>query len=343
MYDSSWVRVGPARFGGTTNRTVAGIMGKSNGCHRQSTLARAVTLSGTGVHTGRPARVTLNPAEAGSGIGFRRTDLSNGTRSTVVKADWRNVKSTQLCTVIGNEDAITVMMVEHLLAALSGLGIDNVDVHINGPEVPILDGSARCYVDAIQEAGVVSLKENRKFIRVLRPVRVQIGDTIAEFTPGEGSFVETRIDFLHPLIGRQEFAFEIGNGEFATQVAAARTFGFYADAKKMREQGYGLGASLDNTVVLDSTRILNVGGLRFANEFVRHKALDACGDIALSGAPFLGRFRSSRGGHHLNHAALSCLMSQPEAWEIAERDDHETTTIARDPGIGLIPGLQVAV
>ncbi|MHA1524371.1 MAG: UDP-3-O-acyl-N-acetylglucosamine deacetylase [Alphaproteobacteria bacterium] len=318
-------------------------MGKSEGCLRQSTLARAITLSGTGVHTGRPARVTLNPAKAGSGISFRRIDLSNGTRSTVVRADWRNVKSTQLCTVLGNEDSITVMMVEHILAALSGMQIDNVDVHINGPEVPILDGSARCYVDAIDEVGVVSLEEDRKFVRVLRPVRVQIGDTIAEFIPDRGTVLETRIDFLHPLIGRQEFSFDLGAREFATQVAAARTFGFFAQAERLRDQGYGLGASLDNTVVLDKTRILNAGGLRFANEFVRHKALDACGDIALAGAPILGRFRSSRGGHHLNHAALSCLMSQPEAWEIVEGRDHETTTIERDPANGLAPGLQIAV
>ncbi|MFV2092261.1 MAG: UDP-3-O-acyl-N-acetylglucosamine deacetylase [Hyphomicrobiales bacterium] len=322
-------------------------MGKSKDCLWQSTIARAVSFSGTGVHTGRPARVTLNPAEAGTGIRFRRIDLSNGTRSTVVRADWRNVRSTQLCTVLGNEDVITVMMVEHLLAALSGLGIDNVDVHLNGPEVPILDGSAKSYVEAILDVGIARLAEHRKYVRVLRPVRVQIGDTIAEFVPDHdcdfGSTIETKIDFLHPLIGRQSFTFEVGGDAFATQIAAARTFGFYAQAQKLRSQGYGLGASLDNTVVLDATRILNVGGLRFADEFVRHKALDACGDIALAGAPILGRFRSSRGGHHLNHAALSCLMSQPECWELAEWGDHETTTIGGNDQQLVVEDLQIAV
>jgi UDP-3-O-[3-hydroxymyristoyl] N-acetylglucosamine deacetylase len=296
----------------------------------QTTLAEAVSLSGTGVHTGRPARVTLKPAEVDTGVRFRRVDLSNGTRSTVVRVDRHNVRTSQLCTMLGNEDGVTVMTVEHLLAAISGLGVDNVDVHMSGPEVPILDGSSRDFVEAIDSVGVVAQAAARTYIRVTRPVRLQIGESVAEFEPAGRRTIATDIEFAHRDIGSQSITFSVDDGAFRSEIAAARTFGFLAQAEQLRAVGYGLGASLDNTIVLGDDGIINDGGLRFADEFVRHKALDACGDLAVVGAPILGRFWSRRGGHQLNHAALNCLMSKPDAWEWAEAGDLEIDTIAFD-------------
>ncbi|VAW15623.1 UDP-3-O-[3-hydroxymyristoyl] N-acetylglucosamine deacetylase [hydrothermal vent metagenome] len=303
----------------------------------QTTLGGVVTLSGTGVHTGRPARVTLKPADADSGIRFRRVDLSNGTRSTVVKVEHCNVKTMQLCTVIGNADGVTVMTVEHILAALAGMGVDNVYVHINGPEVPILDGSARDYVEAIDRVGLVTQSVPRSFIRILHPVRLQIGESIAEFQPHHRQVISTDIEFTHRDIGNQSITFEVGGETFREQIAGARTFGFLAQAEQLRAAGYGLGASLENTIVLGDDGVINDNGLRFTDEFVRHKALDACGDLALAGAPILGRFWSHRGGHQLNHAALNCLMSQERAWEWVGGDNLQTDTIAFDKTPAEVP------
>ena len=305
-------------------------MGTHKGWGMQTTLGGVVTLSGTGVHTGRPARVTLKPAEVDSGIRFRRVDLSNGTRSTVVKVEHRNVKTTQLCTVLGNDDGVTVMTVEHILAALAGMGVDNAYVHINGPEVPILDGSARDYVDAIDQVGLVTQGAARSFIRILHPVRLQIGESIAEFQPHHRQIIATDIEFAHRDIGNQSITFEVGSEVFRSQIARARTFGFLAQAEQLRAAGYGLGASLENTIVLGDNGVINENGLRFADEFVRHKALDACGDLAVAGAPILGRFWSHRGGHQLNHAALNCLISQQDAWEWVQGDNLQTDTISFD-------------
>lgn len=305
-------------------------MGIQKGWGTQTTLGGVVTLSGTGVHTGRPARVTLKPADADNGICFRRVDLSNGTRSTVVKVEHRNVKTMQLCSVIANEDGVTVMTVEHILAALAGMGVDNVHIHINGPEVPILDGSARDFVEAIDDVGVISQAANRSYIRILHPVRLQIGESIAQFQPHHRQVISTDIEFTHREIGNQSITFEVGRANFREQIASARTFGFLAQAEQLRAAGYGLGASLENTIVLGDDGIINDSGLRFADEFVRHKALDACGDLALAGAPILGRFWSHRGGHQLNHAALNCLMAQQDAWEWADGAGLQADTFSFD-------------
>lgn len=316
-------------------------MGTSRGWGLQATLADAVSLSGTGVHTGRPARVTLKPADVDSGVRFRRTDLSNGTRSTVVRVDRHNVKTSQLCTMLGNEDGVSVMTVEHILAALAGLGVDNVDIHMSGPEVPILDGSCREFVEAIDSVGTVTQHAPRSYIRVTRPVRLQIGESVAEFEPSDRQTISTDIEFAHRDIGSQSISFDVGASVFRSEIAAARTFGFLAQAEQLRAVGYGLGASLDNTIVLGDDGIINDGGLRFDDEFVRHKALDAVGDLAVAGAPILGRFWSRRGGHQLNHAALNCLMSKSDSWEWAEDTDPETDTIAFDKRKPVIAELAV--
>lgn len=305
-------------------------MGISKSWGKQTTLAGVVTLSGTGVHTGRPARITLKPADVHTGVRFRRVDLSNGTRNTVVKVEHHCVKSTQLCTEIGNDDGVTVMTVEHVLAALSGLGVDNVDIHLSGPEVPVLDGSAAGFVEAIEGVGLLRQAAERSFIRVLHPVRLQIGESIAEFQPADRQIITTDIEFAHRDIGSQSITFEVGHSSFRNEIASARTFGFLAQAEQLRAAGYGLGASLENTIVLGDDGIINDDGLRFDDEFVRHKALDACGDLAIAGAPILGRFWSHRGGHQLNHAALSNLMSQTMAWEWAYASDLETDAISID-------------
>jgi len=312
-------------------------MGIHKGWGTQTTLGGVVTLSGMGVHTGRPARVTLKPAGTDNGICFRRIDLSNGTRSTVVRVAPRNVKTMQLCSVIGNDDGVTVMTVEHILAALAGMGVDNAHVHINGPEIPILDGSAREFVDAIDEVGVVSQVAARSFYRVLHPVRLQIGESIAEFQPHHQQVISTDIEFAHREIGNQSITFEVGRDVFREQISSARTFGFLAQAEQLRAAGYGLGASLENTIVLSDEGVINDNGLRFADEFVRHKALDACGDLALAGAPILGRFWSHRGGHQLNHAALNCLLNQKDAWEWVDGRNLETDTFSFDKGPVAVP------
>jgi len=286
--------------------------------------------------------VTLRPAEADSGIRFRRVDLTNGTRSTVVSAGRRNVHSTQLCTELRNEDGVSVMTVEHLLAALAGAGVDNVDVHISGPEVPILDGSSREFLAAIDEAGIVEQDFERGFIRVLEPVSLNIGQSSAVFEPADRPFIETTIDFPHAAIGRQDVSFEVTPEQFRRDIASARTFGFLVQAEQLRAMGFGLGASLDNTIVLDETGILNAEGLRFEDEFVRHKALDACGDLVIAGAPILGRYSSVRGGHQLNHAALNCLMNQPNAWEYVYASELETATIAPEPVFGAEVVMEIA-
>ena len=215
--------------------------------------------------------------------------------------------------------ARSVSTAEHVLAALAGLGVDNAVIEIDGPEVPIMDGSAAPFVAAIDQVGMVTLPVPRRYIRILKPVRVAKGDCYGELRPHPQGFrIELEIDFDHPLIGRQALALDIEPETFRRELARARTFGFMRDVAKLWSAGYALGASFENTLVVNDDRLLNPEGLRFADEFVRHKALDAIGDLALAGAPLLGAYRSVRGGHKLNHAVLSALMADPSAWVLVE-------------------------
>jgi UDP-3-O-[3-hydroxymyristoyl] N-acetylglucosamine deacetylase len=205
------------------------------------------------------------------------------------------------------------------MAALCGLGVDNAIVELDGPEAPIMDGSAGPFVQAIDEAGIISLTAPRRFTKVLKPIRVTKDGAFGELRPYDRGFrVEVEIDFDHPLIGRQALAVEVGPTTFRREIARARTFGFLRDVGKLWNAGYALGASLENTLVVSEDRILNEGGLRFPDEFVRHKVLDAIGDLALAGAPILGAYRSVCGGHKLNHAVLTALIADPAAWTIVE-------------------------
>jgi len=285
---------------------------------RQTTLRKRTAIAGVGVHSGLPVSLTLNPADAHSGVVFVRTGI-DGRPDRELRATACAVTATELATVLGDENGMFVSTVEHVMAALCGLGIDNCIVEIDGPEAPILDGSAQPYVAAIDKAGIVSLNAPRRYFKVLKSVRVQKGDSFGEFRPCERGFrVDVTIDFDHPLIGRQALSLEVEPGIFRRDIARARTFGFMRDVEKLWSAGYALGASLENTLVVSDERVLNPGGLRFADEFVRHKVLDAIGDLALAGAPIIGAYRSVRGGHRLNHAVLAALLSDSSAWTVVE-------------------------
>lgn len=287
---------------------------------KQTTLRDQAVLTGIGVHSGLPVTVTLLPAEADAGIRFVRTSLP-GSRDCEISADIRSVTATEFATVLGNASGPLVSTAEHVLAALRGLGVDNAVVEIDGPEVPIMDGSAAAFVRAIDQVGLQPLGEPRRFIRVLKPVSVAIGDAVAEFRPYSRGFrIEAAIEFDHPLIGRQTIAYDGRPESFRRDFARARTFGFMRDVAKLWSAGFALGASLENTLVVSESRILNPEGTRFPDEFVRHKVLDAIGDLALAGAPLLGLYRSVRGGHKLNHAALSALMADASAWMVVDAE-----------------------
>jgi UDP-3-O-[3-hydroxymyristoyl] N-acetylglucosamine deacetylase len=279
----------------------------------QTTLARRVSLSGVGVHSGKPASVSLVPAEADRGIVFQRIDTEG--RDVEIPAIWSNVVATELCTVLGR-DGVAVSTVEHLMAALRACGVDNLLVEVDGPEMPILDGCADQFVAAIAEAGIRQLRAPRQVIRVLAPVRVDSGDAFVELLPGDGTRYDVTIDFSSQLIGRQSFVFDLGSGGFARDVARARTFGFMRDVEKLWSLGYAMGSSLENSVAIGEDRILNPEGLRWNDEFVRHKTLDAIGDLALAGMPFRGHFRSFKGGHRLNWLVLKALFADPANYEV---------------------------
>ena len=284
---------------------------------RQTTLREQVTVSGVGVHSGLPVNLTLNPADADTGIVFARSDANGCERE--VRADYRAVTATELATVLGDESGVLCSTAEHVLAALRGLGVDNALVEVDGPEVPIMDGSAAQFVAAIDQAGIVQLSKARRYIKILKPVRVAKGESFGELRPHESGFrLDIEINFETVMIGRQSISLDLDPDTFRRDLSRARTFGFMKDVSALWSAGKALGASFENTLVLSENRILNTEGLRYQDEFVRHKALDAVGDLALAGAPIIGAYRSVRGGHRLNHAVLVALMSDPTAYEIVE-------------------------
>jgi UDP-3-O-[3-hydroxymyristoyl] N-acetylglucosamine deacetylase len=284
----------------------------------QTTLRSDATVAGIGVHSGSPVTLTLHPAEANTGIVFLRPGL-NGQRDRELVADYRSVTATEFATVLGDDAGPAVSTTEHVLAALHGLGVDNVVVEVDGPEVPIMDGSAEPFVAAIDHAGIATLAEPRRYIKVLKPVQVGKNGCSGELRPyARGLRIETEIEFDHPMIGCQTFAIDLEPDTFRRELARARTFGFMRDVAKLWSAGYALGASFENTVVVAENRVLNAEGVRFPDEFVRHKAIDAIGDLALAGAPLIGAYRSVRGGHKLNHAVLTALMADESAWTYVE-------------------------
>jgi len=288
---------------------------------RQTTLREQVSVAGVGVHSGSPVTVTIHPAEADTGVVFWRA-RNDGRKDREFSASFRSVTATEFATVLGDHSGPAVSTTEHVLAALYGLGIDNAVVEVDGPEIPIMDGSAAPFVDAIDQAGVVTMPARRRYIKVLKPVRVDADGCSGELRPhSRGLCVEAEIEFDHPLIGRQALAVDVEPHLFRRELARARTFGFMRDVAKLWSAGYALGASLENTVVVAENRILNTEGTRFPDEFVRHKIVDAIGDLALAGAPLIGAYRSVRGGHKLNHAVVTALMTDATAWTYCEMEE----------------------
>ncbi len=293
---------------------------------RQTTLAREVRLTGTGVHSGAPVSLTLHPAEANTGLRFLVT--KRGRVVAEIPADVRHVKNLTLCTVIGDDAGVTVGTVEHLLAALRGLSIDNLYIEIDSKEVPIMDGSSAVFVDAIDRVGIRELSEPRKFIKVLKPVRVEENGCWGELAPHFGFSLDVEIDFSTPVIGRQRIQFEMSPSVFRSELSKARTFGFMSDVEKLWKAGLALGADLTNTIAIGEDKVINREGLRYPQEFVRHKMLDAVGDLALSGAPMLGAYRSYRGGHKLNSMVLQALFADQSNWAFVQAPRSRPARIA---------------
>jgi UDP-3-O-[3-hydroxymyristoyl] N-acetylglucosamine deacetylase len=304
---------------------------------KQTTLRDQIAVTGVGVHSGLPATLTLHPAEADTGIVFLRTGVK-GMPDREIRADVRAVTATEFATVLGDATGPLCSTAEHVLAALRGLGVDNAVVEVDGPEVPIMDGSAAPFVAAIDQVGLVTLAAPRRYIEVLKTVRVAGKDgAYGEILPHARGFrVECEIQFDDSLIGCQTLGVDVEPASFRRDVARARTFGFMRDVSKLWSAGYALGASFENTVVVTDARVLNSEGLRYKDEFVRHKVLDAIGDLALAGAPLLGLYRSVRGGHKLNNAVLSALMSDPTAWRLVDAEPARRIRGHADVATGLV-------
>ena len=286
---------------------------------RQRTLRNTIRATGVGLHTGEKVYLTLKPAPVDAGIVFRRTDLNP---TVEIKAVAENVGDTMLSTTLV-QDGVRVSTVEHLLSAMAGLGIDNCYVELSAPEVPIMDGSAGPFVFLIQSAGIEEQAAAKRFIRIKKPVTVEDGDKKASFLPFDGFKVSFTIDFDHPVFrdrsGHAEFDFS--STSFVKEVSRARTFGFMHEIEYLRSKGLAQGGSVDNAIVVDEYRILNEDGLRYDDEFVKHKVLDAVGDLYLLGTSLIGEFRAFKSGHGLNNASLRALMAQQDAWEMVTFED----------------------
>ncbi|MEP7454671.1 UDP-3-O-acyl-N-acetylglucosamine deacetylase [Phyllobacterium sp. SB3] len=283
----------------------------------QTTIAAPISVSGAGVHSGAPVTLSFLPADTDTGIVFNVIDTTGTIHP--IKALVSEVGATDLSTKLANSAGVTVSTIEHVMAAIAGSGIDNMVLEIDGPEVPIFDGSSSAFLDAFDQAGLVQQTTKRRYIRVLKPSRVESGASWAEFIPYDGTRYEVEIDFETPVIGRQKFAGDMDEAVFRKEISRARTFGFMRDVEKLWAAGLALGSSLDNSLVIgDDNTVINPGGLRYPDEFVRHKTLDAVGDLSLAGAPFIGCFRSYRGGHRLNATALQALLADPSAFEMVE-------------------------
>jgi UDP-3-O-[3-hydroxymyristoyl] N-acetylglucosamine deacetylase len=305
---------------------------------RQTTLRSHATVTGVGVHSGLPVSLTLGPAPVDAGFIFIRTGLDGRDRE--VQAIAESVIATEFATVLGDRKGPLVSTAEHVLAALRGMGVDNATIEVDGPEVPIMDGSAAPFVAAIDQAGIVSQSASRRFIQVLKPVQVAIGESFGELRPHAGGFrAEIEIDFANPVIGRQSYVLDLSPERFRREISRARTFGCMNDVARLWSAGFALGASFENSVVFDDTRLLNTEGLRYTDECARHKVLDVIGDLALAGLPLLGAYRSVRGGHKLNHAVLTALMADRSAWRIVESETARRSRAHAEVGSGMVGGM----
>ncbi len=277
-----------------------------NNSNSQQTIAKPVSINGIGLHSGVNVSMKLYPAKADYGIKFLRKDL---TRNNIIEALWSNVTNTKLSTTISNRSGASVSTIEHLMSALSGLHIDNIKIEIDGPEVPIMDGSSIKFVDLIEQTSIQSLNKRRKILKVKKNIKVDNNDSYAELKPNNQFSIDFEIDFPSKLISKQSCQLQLVNGNYKTDIASARTFGFERDVDMLRSNGLALGGSLDNAVVVGESKILNSDGLRFKDEFVRHKILDSIGDLYLAGAPIQGYFFGNKSGHYLNNLLLKSLFA----------------------------------
>jgi UDP-3-O-[3-hydroxymyristoyl] N-acetylglucosamine deacetylase len=296
------------------------------GVARQHTLRGIAECEGIGVHSGETVHMRLAPAPEDSGITFIRTDLMNGARK--IPARWDHVVDTRLCTVIGNDHAARVATIEHLMAALRAYEIDNAVIEIDGAEVPVMDGSSDSFVQLIEQAGVAAQNAPRRMIEIIRPIEAAAEGKSARLAPAGEARFSFEIDFAQKPIARQRLDFTLTAGGFKSQIGRARTFGFYEEVDHMRQMGFARGGSLENAIVIKNGDVLNDGGLRYADEFVRHKVLDAVGDMALAGAPLLGHFHGHCSGHALNNQLLRALFADPLAWREVETGEIAQSAVA---------------
>lgn len=299
----------------------------------QNTLKSAVTFTGTGLHSGAPVRMVVRPASADYGIWFRRTDVTD--RDALIPARWDAVVPSKLCTLVENKAGVSVSTIEHIMAALAGSAIHNALIEIDGPEVPILDGSAMPFVQAFIFRGIREQAAPVRAIRVLKSVEVRDGEAIARLDPADMLEIDFRISFSDAAIGTQSRRLNMANGAFVRELSDSRTFCRQADVDAMRERGLALGGTLENAVVFKGADVLSPGGLRHADEPVRHKMLDAVGDLALAGGPILGRYTGDRAGHALTNRLLRALFADPEAFRLV---DCGPQTVGKLPGVGVHRG-----
>ena len=293
-------------------------MSRSN----RQTIAGEIEFDGVGIHTGADVSMRLIPAREDTGILFRRTDLASELRSvTDIAAHIDNVCDNQLATSIMNTARTQVSTIEHLMAAFHGLGIDDVFVALDGPEVPIMDGSAAAFVERILEVGINTMPAAYRTIRLNRAIEVADGERFARLDPADEFSIDCKIEYAAPIVAKQHMDFTPHNGAFVSEIGPARTFGFAEDVERLREMGLARGGSLDNAIVVSGERILNEGGLRYADEFVRHKVLDCIGDLYLMGAPLQARLTTRFAGHALNHELLRELTANEDAWDYVTCDD----------------------
>ena len=286
----------------------------------QRTISNEISFSGKGVHTNEVSNLTLTPAKEDTGIIFRRLDASED--KSIINASYQNVISTHYCTELSNSFGTSILTVEHLLAALNGAGIDNLEIKIDGPEVPILDGSSRIFLDAINSQKEI-LNKPKKIIRIKEKIEITENHSYASFEPADSLEINAEINFDHLLIGKQKMELLINEETFYDELSEARTFGFLKHAEKLHSRGFGLGVNLSNAIVLTEKTIMNINGLKYNNEFIRHKILDICGDLKLAGYGIIGKYTSVCGGHNLNYFALKHLFENPNAWVLEELDDQK--------------------
>ena len=280
--------------------------------NNQQTISNSISVKGIGLHTGNLVELTLEPAAVDNGIKFIRVDKKN---DNVIEAIWSNVSETVLSTTISNSYGLKISTIEHLMSALSGLHIDNLNIYINANEVPIMDGSSKPFVEMIEEIGIKQQSKKRKLLNVKKSIEVSENNTSVKIVPNNQFSIDFEIDFPSKIVSKQSCQLQLINGNYKTDIAAARTFGFEKDVKYLRSNGLALGGSLDNAVVVGENEILNKDGLRYTDEFVRHKILDSIGDLYLAGSPIIGYFYGNKSGHYLNNQLLRKLFSDETNYE----------------------------